>query len=148
MSTNPRNFGIAIGRLGRDPKVFTNKDGSRKVLMSLAVRQNYKGADGTRGVDWVDLEAFIPANSANGVYDLLHTGTKIQAMYTVATSTYVDKNGDSKRKQSLRVQSVELLDGPGANKAAAPAAAPAVAAGAYTAPAPAAMPTDDEFDAE
>ena len=149
MSINPRNFGIAICHLGRDPKVFTNRDGSKKILMSLAVRQNYKGSDGKHGTDWVDLEAFVPANSGDGVYPLLHKGTKLMAMYTVSTSTYVDANGDSQRKQALRIQSIELLDGPngktaGTQNAAMAAAAAAVAAeSAYTAPEPGA---DTEFD--
>ena len=152
MSINPRNFGIAIGRLGRDPKVFMNRDGSKKILMSLAVRQNYKSSDGKHGVDWVDLEAFVPANSGDGVYPLLHKGIKLMAMYTVSTSTYVDANGDSQRKQALRIQSIELLDGPtgktagNAQSAAMAAAAAAVAAeSAYTAPEPG---TDTEFDGE
>lgn len=152
MNTNPRNFGIAIGRLGRDPKFYQNRDGSQKVLMSLAVRQNFKSADGTRGVDWVDLEAFIPANAGAGVYPLLKKGTKLQAMYAVSTSTYVDGNGDSQRKQVLRITNIELLDAPktGATGVQAAAPAPVEAAGpisaqsAYAAP----MPGDDnEFDA-
>ena len=75
MSINPRNFGIAIGRLGRDPKVFMNRDGSKKILMSLAVRQNYKGSDGKHGVDWVDLEAFVPANAAPELLEMGFTMT-------------------------------------------------------------------------
>ena len=135
MNTNPRNFGIAIGRLGRDPKFFQNRDGSQKVLMSLAVRQNYKGADGKHGVDWLDLEAFIPANTSAGVYPLLKKGTKLQAIYSVATSTYVDANGDSQRKQSLRITSIELLDAPKAGAAGdVEAAAPAPIEAAYPGP--------------
>lgn len=150
---NSRNFGIAIGRLGRDPKVFTNQDGSRKIMLSLGVRQNFTNAQNERGTDWLDMEAFVPANAKNGVFDLLHKGMQIQATYTVTSSTYNDKTtGEPKHKQALRIVSVELLD----SRKAAEAPAMEAPAPAMAAPAPTAMPAGvvapapgdmNEFDA-
>lgn len=148
---NIRNFGIATGRLGRDPKVFTNQDGSKKVLLSLAVRQNYKGEDGKRGVDWVDLEAFVPAtvDYDKSVYGYLRKGLQVTAQYSVVTNAYVDKEGNSQRKQVLRINNIDLSDTTG-NKSATTAAAPIPAEMAEpiaAMPADAPMPgDDDEFD--
>lgn len=167
MNTNPRNFGIVIGHLGRDPKIFNNRDGSKKVLMSLAVRQNYKNAEGKRGTDWVDLEAFIPASAknSNGVYALLKTGTMIEVAFTVVTNTYVDSKGENQRKQVLRVTNIELLSSRRTNDTAENEVQPAMATpetvtadtGAYQAPMPQnidayagsadAAPMAPEFDA-
>lgn len=32
--SNPMNHGTVIGRLARDPKIFTNSDGSKKVMIT------------------------------------------------------------------------------------------------------------------
>ena len=106
---NLRNYGMIIGHLGREPKTFVNKDGSRKILMSVGVRQNYKNANGEHGTDWVDLEAFIPANTNNGVFELLKKGTMVAIAYTVVSNVYTDANGATHRKQVLRATNIELM---------------------------------------
>ena len=60
---NMNNFGIVDGHMARDPKIFTNADGSRKVMVSVAAQHDYKSKDGKRGVDYLQLEAFIPVTS-------------------------------------------------------------------------------------
>ena len=63
-----KNQGTLIGRLSDEVKVVENKDGSRKVYATVAVERDYKNEDGTRPVDFIQSEGFIPASrKGNGV---------------------------------------------------------------------------------
>ena len=121
---NLRNYGMIIGHLGREPKTFVNKDGSRKILMSLGVRQNYKNANGEHGTDWIDFEAFIPADANNGVFELLKKGTMIAVAFTVTTSIYTDEKGVTNRRQVLRATDIEILNNSRKNNITEPAVTP------------------------
>ena len=109
---NVRNFGIAQGRLTRDPQIFTNKDGSRKVMFTLAARDNFKGSDGKRGTQFINLEAFISNKQAsNGVYGYMHKGDFVTAHYTVRSGRYVPKGSTEEVfTQTLLVQEIDLGD--------------------------------------
>lgn len=115
---NQRNFGIVEGRLTKDPVIFTNSDGSRKVMLTVAARDNFRGNDGKHGTQFVNLEAFISKNQAgNGVYAYMHKGDMVGLHYTVRSNRYT-KPGETEETftQVLFVQEVDLKDG---NKRAA-----------------------------
>ena len=104
--SNPRNHGIVIGRLVRDPKVFVNKDNSRKVLMTVAVKRNYGNGD----ADFVSLEAFVPASKENlGVFDHIHKADTVAVEYHITTSSYTDGNGETQYRTILTVENVEII---------------------------------------
>lgn len=109
---NQRNYGVAEGRLTRDPKVFTNKDGSKKVVLTLATRRNYKGKDGSVDSDFIAIEAFVKADvNGNAVYDHMHKGDLVGIEYTVRTSKYTDEaTGEEKYTQVLLAQGVDLKE--------------------------------------
>ena len=107
---NQRNYGIAEGRLVRDPVFRDNKDGSKKVLFTVAARQNYKGKDGDVGSDFIQLQAFIPAGKTDSVYEKLQTGDLIGAEYTVKSSAYTDDNGGEHYTQALQVNGIDLKE--------------------------------------
>ena len=109
--TNIHNIGISVGRLVRDPQFFDNKDGSKKVLMTVAVQRNFRNAEGKKDTDFIPLEGFIPAanvKAGNSVYNLIHKGDKITVEYTVRSSVYTDKNGNPKYGTALSIQNVTL----------------------------------------
>ena len=110
---NTCNYGVAIGRLVRQPKVYENRDGSHKVLYTLAVSRNFQNKEGKRDSDFVNLEAFLPAARQvdQSVYSHLRVGELVAARYTIRTSTYTDASGESKFGVSLLTQDVELLEG-------------------------------------
>ena len=110
---NTCNYGVAIGRLVRQPKVYENRDGSHKVLYTLAVSRNFQNKEGKRDSDFVNLEAFLPARSQvdQSVYSRLRVGELVAARYTIRTSTYTDASGESRGGVSLLTQDVELLEG-------------------------------------
>lgn len=106
---NLSNYGIAEGRLTRNPVILNNKDGSRKVKFTLAVRDTFKNADGTKSSQFVSLEAFIRAGrETNGVYDMIHKGDLVKVRYTVKSSAYTDKDGNDVFCQSLLIQELQF----------------------------------------
>ena len=128
---NIKNNGIVIGRATKDPKFFTNSDGSKKVMLTVAAQDNFRGRDNKRGTQFVPVEAFVPAGTNGlGVYDHIHAGDLIGVEYSVRSSQY-EKNGETVYSIALQVQSVDLMeskattDARAAKKAeGAPAAAP------------------------
>ena len=107
---NMRNFGIAEGRLVRDLTIFENSDGSRKVMMTLAVKDNFEsGSDKSRQSQFINLEAFLKPGYKNGVYELIHKGDFIGVQYSVRSNTYV-KNGETVYSQILLVESVDIKE--------------------------------------
>ncbi|WP_294549253.1 single-stranded DNA-binding protein [uncultured Pseudoflavonifractor sp.] len=110
---NTRNYGVVIGRLVRQPKVYENRDGSHKVLYTLAVSRNFSNKEGKRDSDFVNLEAFLPARSRldQSVYSCIRVGELMAVRYTIRTSTYTDANGEGRFGTSLLTQDVELLEG-------------------------------------
>ena len=76
---NIRNYGIVTGRLTRDPAVYNNNDGSRKIRFTVAAQDHFTDGDGNRGSQFIPLEAFIPARQqGNGPYDYLDCGDLVQ----------------------------------------------------------------------
>lgn len=43
---NIRNYGIVTGRLTRDPQVFENRDGSRKIKFTVAAQNHFTNGQG------------------------------------------------------------------------------------------------------
>lgn len=139
---NIKNFGVIVGRLTKNPVIFNNSDGSRKVMLTVAAQQNYKNAANERGTDFISLEAFVSNKSQGlGVYEYMHSGDMVGLSYTVKSNSY-EKNGETVYTQVLQVTDVDLMESKAAqarraavaaNAAAVDAAAPA----APEAPAPA-----------
>ena len=112
MATNMRNFGICEGRLTRDPKVFTNSDGSKKVMLNVAVQDNFKsGPEQKKGSQFIQLEAFV-SNKQNGigVFGYMHKGDMVGLGYTVRTNNYTDRDGNKVYSQVLLIQDVDLKE--------------------------------------
>lgn len=107
---NIRNFGMASGRLTRDPYIAKNSDGSSKVLLTIAAQNDFKNKDGKRDSQFINLEGFVPAGRELGVYNLMHKGDMIGVEYTVRTNNYTDKDGKPVYGQVLFIQSVDLKE--------------------------------------
>jgi single-strand DNA-binding protein len=108
--SNPRNTGTRIGRLARDPKVFTNKDGSKTVLFTLMVDRNYTNAQDVREADAIDLEAFVSnKTNGNGPYDRIHAGDLVAVQDTIRKNVY-QKNGQTVYEQKLMAEEITFLE--------------------------------------
>lgn len=111
MAMNVKNFGILSGRLSKDPKVFDNGDGSKKVYLTVACRNNYKSADGTTGAEFIDCEAFIPAGRELGVYGYMEKGTPVTLVYSQRKDTYTKDGETVYRQYNLIYNNQVSLDG-------------------------------------
>ena len=107
---NPKNFGVAIGRLASDPRFFNNRDGSRTVRFTVLVDQDFVNAGGERGTDAVSVERFIPNDRGNGVIDMIHQGDLVEVSYRVTTDSYVDRNDERRYVTKLIVSDVQMLE--------------------------------------
>lgn len=107
---NPKNFGVAIGRLASDPRLFNNRDGSRTVRFTVLVDQDFVNAGGERGTDAVSVERFIPNDRGNGVFDMIHQGDLVEVSYRVTTDSYVDRNDERRYVTKLIVSDVQMLE--------------------------------------
>ncbi|MEU6261829.1 single-stranded DNA-binding protein [Saccharopolyspora shandongensis] len=91
--SNPRNNGQLIGRLARDPKVFENKDGSKKVLFTIFADRNYTNTKNERPSDGIPVEAFVRAQTQGlGPYSNIHRGDLVAVGYALRMDRYT-KNG-------------------------------------------------------
>lgn len=115
---NAQNFGIATGRLTRDPKAFANSDGSQKVMITVAVPNNYKGKDGKRDTQFINMEGLVSKDRVKvengetklGVYDYMKKGSLVSVQYTIRTNPYTDKNGETQYPQVCFIENVNLLE--------------------------------------
>ncbi|MGI8307036.1 single-stranded DNA-binding protein [Saccharopolyspora hattusasensis] len=91
--SNPRNNGQLIGRLARDPKVFENADGSKKVLFTVYADRNYFNKQNERESDAIPVEAFVRAQVQDlGPYANIHKGDLVAIGHVLRMDHYV-KNG-------------------------------------------------------
>lgn len=107
MPANVKNQGTAIGRLTRDAKLFENKDGSHKAVLTIAVRDNFR-TKGEYGTQFVPVEAFVPKDSNMlAMYQGLKKGQKIGVAYAVTTPAPYQKDGETVYPVVLQIQSLD-----------------------------------------
>lgn len=116
---NLDNYGVLTGRLAKDPTVFENSDGSRHTAITVAVKNNFRSANGQFDVNFIDLEGYISAaqvetNKANskpenGVYAYMHKGDPISVAFSMRRNKYNDqKTGETVYKQVCFVDTITL----------------------------------------
>ena len=109
--SNPRNNVSLVGRLAGDPKVFTNNDGSRKILFSLFVDRNYVGSNG-RISDAIPVEAFVSSKAQGvGPYEYVHQGDQIAVQATLQHQTWTDKTtGAARYETKVVAEEISFLE--------------------------------------
>lgn len=116
---NLRNYAVFEGRLTHDPKIMVNKDGSRKVLLTIACQNNYESTvrdeqgntTRARQSEFVQLEAFISKeNKTNGAYAFMEKGDLVGIHATVKASSYIDAAGQKQYRQCLLIKGVDLKE--------------------------------------
>ncbi|WP_026927400.1 single-stranded DNA-binding protein [Granulicoccus phenolivorans] len=108
--SNPRNTGTVIGRLTADPRVFENRDGSKKVSFTVAADQNYTNAAGERGTDFVPVEAFVRAEvRGTGPYGSIHRGDLVAVNFSVRQERF-QRNGAEVFETKVRAHDITFLE--------------------------------------
>ena len=108
---NSANFGVALGRITKDLKTYTNSDGSTKILFTVAARSDFKNkTTGEYDVEYVPFEGYVPAGRNNlSVYEHMKKGTPVSVTYHVHTAMVDDKKGGKVFKIVLAVDHINLL---------------------------------------
>ncbi|WP_311245406.1 MULTISPECIES: hypothetical protein [unclassified Microbacterium] len=96
---NPTNNGSITGRVAQDIQSFTNRDGSKSLLITIAARDNFlsgTGEDRKAASQFIDLRAFVPSNvEGNGSWDRVGNGDLISVNYSLSRRPYTDKDGET-----------------------------------------------------
>ncbi|MCB5281116.1 single-stranded DNA-binding protein [Arthrobacter sp. ES1] len=139
--SNATNNGNLIGRLAADPKAFENKDGSKKVFLTVYADRPYK-KDGKTVSDQISVEAFV-SNQVNGLgpYGYVHQGDLVAISTHIEQMPYTAQNGEKVFPPAKVVaDGIQFLESRGTTqtrlaKRAVGAEAPAEGAAAAAAPA-------------
>lgn len=110
MAVNPSNAFFATGRLTKEPKVFDNSDGSKKVIITLALQDNFKGKDGSRGAQFIDFQAFQTKDAGLGVYAHLGTGDLVNVVAEARNNNWTAADGTPHYDMILRITSLNMLE--------------------------------------
>jgi len=94
-NVNAANNGNLIGRLANDPKAFENKDGSKKVVVTLYVDRAYK-KEGKTVSDAISLEAFVnKATNGLGPFGFVHKGDLVAVSTHIEQMPYTAPSGET-----------------------------------------------------
>lgn len=108
--SNPNSTAAALGRLANDPKVFENKDGSKKVMLTAYVDREYTDRQGNRISDALPFEAFVRAETRGaGPYAHVHKGDLVGLSYEPRLNRYT-KNGAEVFEVKLEIQNISFLE--------------------------------------
>lgn len=107
---NLSNYGIGEGRITKKPVMMDNKDGSKKVFVTLAVQDNFtSGSDKERKTQFINLEGFVPKDRKASVYEKLEVGDKVAIQYRVETPSY-EKDGQTIYKTALVIENIQFKE--------------------------------------
>ena len=107
---NMSNFGMCEGRITKKPVAMDNKDGSKKVFVTLAVQDNFaSGKDKERKTQFLNLEGFVPKDRQSSVYEKLEVGDKVAIQYRVETPSY-EKDGQTIYKTALVIENIQFKE--------------------------------------
>ncbi|MFF3697415.1 single-stranded DNA-binding protein [Streptomyces sp. NPDC002221] len=107
---NPNSTASVIGRAANDPKFFNNKDGSKKVMLTLYVERSYTDAQGNRISDALPFEAFVRAQTPGiGPFAHVHKGDLVSLSYEPRMNRYT-KNGGEVFEVKLEIQNISFLE--------------------------------------
>jgi single-stranded DNA-binding protein len=94
--SNPLNSGTVTGRVSQDIKEFKNADGSKVLLATIAVDDNFKsGPDQKVATQFIPVRAFLSkAVTGRGSWDRVHKGDLISVNVRLSATPY-QKNGET-----------------------------------------------------
>lgn len=107
---NIDNNGVITGRLTDEIKTFINRDGSRRLIFTVASQDAHRNRSGQKGTQFIQLTAFVPANRNNTIYSLLHKGDKVSCAYSLRNNNYTDKNGIQHFNLEIFVEGIKIQE--------------------------------------
>lgn len=102
------NFTFHIGRLTKDPELRRTSNGKAVATFSLAVRNDFKNAEGNYDSTFLDFVAFDVKAEAIAKY--AHKGDRIAIAGKSAPRYYENKEGRKVRIDEIKVNDFEFLE--------------------------------------
>ena len=98
---------IDIGRDTKDVELRVTTSGGSVASFSIAVKRNFKNAEGNYDSDFFDCVAFNKL--AETISRYVHKGDMVSVIGRLQTRTYTDKNGNNRKSVDIMVDEVEFL---------------------------------------
>ena len=102
------NFTAHIGRMTKDPELRRTTTGKAVVTFSLAVRNDFKNAEGNYDSIFLDYVAYDVKAEAIAKY--AHKGDRIAIIGKSAPRYYKNKEGRNVRVDEIKVNDFEFLE--------------------------------------
>ena len=98
---------ILSGNLCKEIELKQTQSGKSALNNSVAVRRDFKDADGTYQTDFIDFIAF--GNQAEYLKKYASTGARVELVGRWQVRNYVDKNGYDRRANEVVVENISLV---------------------------------------
>lgn len=99
---------IVMGRLVRDPELRHTQAGKAVTSFTLAVDRDFKGQNGEREVDFIDIVAW--GNTAEFVCNYFSKGRMAVAEGRLQLRDWTDKNGNKRKSAEIQVSNIYFAD--------------------------------------
>lgn len=104
------NRTILVGRMVRDPELKYTASGVAVVNFSIAVNRPFKGKDGEKEVDFIDIVAW--RQSAEFAANYLSKGRLVLAEGRIQVRSYDDKDGNRRKAVEVVADQLRGMDKP------------------------------------
>lgn len=102
------NHIVLMGRLTRDPELRRTGSGTAVTSFTLAVDQDFKGQDGEKGVDFIDIVAW--RNTAEYVAKYFSKGRRAVVSGRLSIRNFTDKDGNKRKAAEVVADNVYFGD--------------------------------------
>lgn len=104
------NLCVFSGRLTDKPSGGSTNNGRSFARFSIAVRRNYKNANGDYDADFINCVAF--SGAADYLMKYGNKGDKVNVSGELHNNNWTDQNGNDRRDQQLTVRDIEIVAHP------------------------------------
>ena len=111
---------IIMGRLTRDPELRRTQSGKAVTSVTLAVDRDFKGQNGEKETDFIDIVAW--GNTAEFLCNYFSKGRMAVADGRLQIRDWTDKDGGKRRSAGIVAERVYFADSKRDQEAAAPQA--------------------------
>lgn len=98
---------IEIGRATKDVELKVTPTGKSAVTFSIAVKRNFKNAEGNYESDFFDCTAF--GKLAETISRYVHKGDMVGVIGRLQSRSYTDKSGNNRKVTEIIVEELEFL---------------------------------------
>ena len=100
---------MAIGNVGKEPKIFHFPNGNMKASFSIATTKRYRDSNGEQKeqTTWIPCVAF--GKTAEAVENYVAKGTQVYVEGEFMVSNYTDANGQKKYSTEVKIETIQFL---------------------------------------